>query len=332
MVVTMADRLVVELSPDGTASVLTWPEGNDAPSATPLFPLICPMDGDALEDLRWYLEDYLVLPTGVYSVRGEQTQQRLLEWGAALFEAVFGSGSARDAYTWLLGCPGEKTVIFRSVTPELLALPWELMRDPAVLRPLALDLAGISRSLAADSSIEVIAAPGRTLRVLMVIARPAEEYDVGYQIIARPLLERLHTVRGQVDLTILRPPTLEAMEAALAQAERNNAPFHVVHFDGHGGQTGEGVLVFEKPLGGAHLVSASRVAQVLAKVPVVVLNACQSAAIGSDVAATVATRLLQAGTASVVGSPRASGIGLLVTGEACRSETGGMVAGSVPCR
>lgn len=296
----MADRLVVELNPDGTASVLTWPEGDDQPQATRRFPLACPLDGDALEDLRWYLEDYLILPTGVYSARGEQTRQSLPGWGVALFEAVFGSDPARRAYTWLRGRPGKKTLVFRSAVPELLALPWELMRDPAVPRPLALELAGMSRSLAAKSSIEVIAAPGRTLRVLMVVARPAEEHDVGYQMIARPLLERLHTVRGEVDLTILRPPTLEAMEAALAQAERNGVPFHVVHFDGHGGQAGEGFLVFEKPLGGARLVSANRVAQVLAKVPVVVLNACQSASIGTDLAATVATRLLQAGTPSVV--------------------------------
>ena len=49
-------------------------------------------------------------------------------------------------------------------------------------------------------------------------------------------------------------------------------------------------------------VSASRVAQILkaAKVPVVVLNACESGAIGKDLEATIATRLLAEGTASVV--------------------------------
>jgi hypothetical protein len=52
--------------------------------------------------------------------------------------------------------------------------------------------------------------PGETLRVLMVIARPSGLKDVGYQMIARPLVERLSAVRGRVRLDVLRPPTLEA--------------------------------------------------------------------------------------------------------------------------
>jgi hypothetical protein len=153
----------------------------------------------------------------------------------------------------------------------------------------------------------------------MVIARPEGETDVGYQMIARPLLERLHAVRGKVDLVVLRPPTLEALANTLLEASAEGTPFHVVHFDGHGrqnerlvpssspggwyqGQPGEGVLVFEKPGGGADPVPALAVVRVLkdAKVPVVVLNACQSGAIGKDLEAAVATRLMQEGTASVV--------------------------------
>ena len=53
--------------------------------------------------------------------------------------------------------------------------------------------------------------PGGRLRVLMVISRPAGTADVGYQMVARPLLERLEAVRGEVDLTVLRPPTFEAL-------------------------------------------------------------------------------------------------------------------------
>jgi tetratricopeptide (TPR) repeat protein len=62
------------------------------------------------------------------------------------------------------------------------------------------------------------------------------------------------------------------------------------------------VLVFEKPGGGADRVPAGTVAEVLgeAQVPVVVLNACQSGAVGKELEAAVATRLLQQGAASVV--------------------------------
>jgi hypothetical protein len=40
----------------------------------------------------------------------------------------------------------------------------------------------------------------RRLRVLMVISRPLGISDVGYKMVARPLLDRLDAVRGEVDL------------------------------------------------------------------------------------------------------------------------------------
>ena len=65
---------------------------------------------------------------------------------------------------------------------------------------------------------------------------------------------------------------------------------------------GEGVLAFERPGGGSEHAGASQVAAVLAegRVPVVVLNACQSGAVGKDLEASVATALLKAGCAAVV--------------------------------
>ena len=105
----------------------------------------------------------------------------------------------------------------------------------------------------------------------------------------------------------------------LAEAAAAGEPFQVVHFDGHGVLAGrrlagagapgmfqdaaaEGVLVFQAADGGRDPVPASRVAQVLAaaRVPVVVLNACQSGAVGKELEAAVATRLLRGGAASVV--------------------------------
>ena len=65
---------------------------------------------------------------------------------------------------------------------------------------------------------------------------------------------------------------------------------------------GEGLLAFEQPGGGTDYVTASKVAAVLAqaRVPVVVLNAAQSGALGKDLEASVATALLKAGCAAVV--------------------------------
>ena len=151
--------------------------------------------------------------------------------------------------------------------------------------------------------------------MLMVISRPAGRADVAYRMIARPLLERLAAVRGVVDMVVLRPPTLDALAARLTEAISAGEPFQVVHFDGHGAHhniragrkmqsatTEEGVLVFQGADGGPDPVRVSRLAQVLAasQVPVVVVNACQSGAISKELEATVATRLLREGAASVV--------------------------------
>ncbi|HZG06514.1 MAG TPA: hypothetical protein VE546_23560, partial [Streptomyces sp.] len=67
----MTERLVVEVADDGRVTVLEWPAGEALPSpvggpAEPAWPL----DEAALEDLRWYLEEYLRAPFGVYGERG----------------------------------------------------------------------------------------------------------------------------------------------------------------------------------------------------------------------------------------------------------------------
>ncbi len=314
----MPDRLVVDLGADGQAKVLRWAEG-EIPEEVSREALAWPLDGDALEDLRWYLEDYLQAPFGVWEDRGAAIGDRLAGWGEDVFASVFGGGPARDAYQRARDRGLE--IVLRSASPPMLGLPWELMRDGT--GPVALRAGGMSRSLPVAAKAATLEVPGGRLRVLMVISRPAGTTDVGYRMVARPLLERLGTVRGEVDLTVLRPPTLDALKTAVVSAASAGEPFHVVHFDGHGvmpnrtagggiladGRPGmmvspaaEGLLAFEKPGGGADNVTASAVAQVLAggRVPVVVLNACQSGAVGKDLEASVASALLHAGCAAVV--------------------------------
>lgn len=320
----VADRLLVDVSTDGQVTVTKQIAGSlpDAPVGPPV-PLTSPLDADALDDIRWYLEDYLVVPYGVYEDRGDRVADQLKTWGTALFASVFGQGPARDAYKELQGRSKPVELIIRSSSPATLGLPWELLQDPGRPTALALDLAGISRSLPGGGLPIPFEVSGEQLRVLMAIARPGGADDIGYQMVARPLLQRLDAVRGQVELSVLRPPTFDALQDELRTAAEQGRPYQVVHFDGHGvhtgrragasagspymyGQTsGEGFLQFEPPTSATDdkgLVSAAQFALALkrASVPLVVLNACQSAAMGDQVEAAVATRLLQEGIGAVV--------------------------------
>jgi len=261
----MPDRLLVDLSGDGQAVVSSWPDGG-LPEEVSQAPLAWPLDADALEDLRWYLEDYLLAPFGVWEDRGPAVRGKLAEWGDQVFASVFGGGPARFAYERARDRGLE--VVFRSAEPGLLGLPWELMRDGG--GPVALGKGGISRSLPVAGGAGTLEVPGGRLRVLMVISRPSGTEDVGYQMVARPLLQRLEAVRGEVDLTVLRPPTFEALRQAVTGAAAAGEPFHVVHFDGHGAMpsrsgggmagvrpgmmsaAGEGVLAFEQSGGLPH--------------------------------------------------------------------------------
>ncbi|MFD9563189.1 tetratricopeptide repeat protein [Streptomyces sp. NPDC059994] len=316
----LTERLLVDLRDDGRVQVSSWPaaEHSPRPAGEPV-ELVWPLDEQEMADLRWYLEQYLRMPFGVYEQRGPRVAAQLPEWGARIFSALFATAEAKQAYTEARTRGGQLEIVLRSGSAERLGLPWELMADPARPVPIALDQVAVSRSLQTADTRHVFTVPGSRLRVLMVISRPDGEADVGYQMIARPLLRRLEAVRGSVDLVVLRPPTLKRLEEVLTRAREDGEPFQVVHFDGHGvfgrppasggwgpmmfQQSGpQGMLAFEKTGGGSDLVPAGRVAQVLAgaQVPVVVLNACQSAVVGSQVEAAVATRLMQEGVASVV--------------------------------
>ncbi|MFI6501564.1 tetratricopeptide repeat protein [Nonomuraea typhae] len=317
----MIDRLLVDIDADSRVSVAIWLAGEQfpRPAGQPV-EVAWPLDEQALEDLRWYLEDYLRHPFAVYSDRGTDIAAKLPGWGESVFEAIFGSAPVRAAYATVRARGNPVEVVLQSSAAQRLGLPWELMCDPSRGRPLVLDQVALTRSLPAADLSEAFPAGGTRLRVLMVISRPAGERDVGYQMIARPLLERLEAVRGKVDLLVLRPPTLDRLARVLEEAAAAGEPFQVVHFDGHGvfgggrvpapgwdplrfqGPMPHGMLAFETSGGEPDLVPAERVARVLSagRVPVVVLNACQSGQVGAQVEAAVATRLVQGGAASVV--------------------------------
>ncbi|WP_353933062.1 CHAT domain-containing protein [Okeanomitos corallinicola TIOX110] len=305
----------LQITHDGNSIQLSWQRGQAIRRTAPAIPFEHPFDQKALDDLRWYLEDYLRQPYGLAPDIAARIERQFQTWGEQLFELVFRSSEkAREFFheSTREGLNNCELVII-SDNPEVLNLPWELLYSPSDRLFLAPSLAGMSRSLS-DYPIraEMGDLPADKLNILLVIARPYGEKDIAFKTIARPLLESVSNIRKRVNIKVLRPPSFEQFEREL-----NDKPgfYHIVHFDGHGnfdpnsqgfqhsfGVAGQGVLIFEAFDGSPQIITAAKIAQNLAncRVPIFVLNACKSAQEGEGSFSSVATRLVSLGAKGVV--------------------------------
>jgi hypothetical protein len=294
---------------------LSWQRGQASPRITDPVPFQHPFDQQALTDIRWYLEEYLRFPYGIFPEQATQIESQFQAWGQQLFELIFRSTErGRDFFqeatrAGLDDC--ELGII--SDNPTILNLPWKLLYSPDDLF-LAPKLAGIYRSLS-DFKVraELPELPNDQLNVLLIIARPYER-DIGFHTIARPMVEALKPISDRVNLKVLRPPSFAEFERELNAHKKGF--YHIVHFDGHGSfaaddaenpqftlrGSGQGELVFETLDGTPEVVTADRIAQSLqdCRVPVFVLNACKSAQEGEEQFSSVASRLVFSGAMGVV--------------------------------
>ena len=211
-----------------------------------------------------------------------------------------------------------RTLTIVSDAPRVMRLPWELLAESS--GPLFTKRPPISirRRVRLEHAPEVrrFELP---LRVLFVTARPEGAGFVDPRSVARGVLDALETLGGAVEVDFLRPPTLAALDGALRRADENGnedgnvdknrnegRPYHIVHFDGHGvyhARTGLGQLAFEHDDCALDLVDANRLGALLNEcgVPLVILNACQSAqGDQSNPFSSIATRLLEAGVGGVL--------------------------------
>ncbi len=279
------------------------------------------------QDIAWYLEEFLEYPFPPKTETAERVFTALTNWGAACFAKLFTSNAllwyakARDAGLESL------TLCIASDTPAVLARAWAVLRDGDGGLFLA-HQASIERQLGGklpDPPPLPDNLPQDALNILLIIARPYGERDVGFHAVSRPLVE-LARQDARVRIEILRPPTFDALRERL---EARPGFYHLVHFDGHGGYgaatpqgapfvfdaKAQGKLFFEDAHGKEAPVKAEQLTNLLARhrIPLVVLNACRSAAIDEDAAdpfAAVATALLRSGIRGVV----AMGYNLFVGG------------------
>lgn len=281
-------------------------------------------DLDVGHELAWYLESYLDLPIGPNTARADRVQAALREWGHATFDALFGHGQARDFYRDATReVHTNLHLVVASDDARVLSWPWEALSDPQV-GDLA-HLYRIERQL--DTAPEPLPLPENLpddrVCILLITARPYQN-DIAYRSITRPLVELIQEEQLPVEVKLLRPPTFEQLRREL---QTHPGRYHIVHFDGHGGfgqvpagstdkfKGPQGQLLFEKADGSEDAITSAQLSLLLRehRIPIAVLNACQSAMLNDqveDAFASVATALLRAGVRSVV----AMGYSLYVSG------------------
>jgi len=293
-----------------------------------------------LDEIRWYIERYYVWPTGVFRQRASKTEENLPLWGQALYDEMLDAKSTREPLEAWRNAGGSRrfsvqvdfeppegtdeaeTATIHEAASDLLALPWEILHDGRGYLSQGANATRVRRRLPNRKRVATVQTK-LPIRVLLLSPRPeisddedGQQSDVGYidhRVIARPLVQAMENLgEGLVQVDILTPPTFAALKATLKQAKAAGDPYEIVHFDGHGvydKRVGLGALCFEHPrdqekLGKRRmeLVYADKLAAELRDmgVPMICLNACQSAQSSDDPQASVAAKLLEEGVGSVV--------------------------------
>ncbi|MCL1852120.1 MAG: tetratricopeptide repeat protein [Peptococcaceae bacterium] len=276
-------------------------------------------------ELRWYLEKYLELPIDPFIERAAAVLEALSQWGRAAFDALFSGGQGRDWYQKSRESLRDLHIVIVSNDASVLAWPWEALKsqeDVWIAQHCHMDrqLRDRPENYALTESLK----KEEQLNILYVIARPKGENDVGFQTLARPLIDFAYSKDRSwpVRIDVLRPPTFDQLGEVLREKP---GFYHIVHFDGHGQFIGEdgdsrpiGSLIFEKEKDPKHegdAITAQMLRDLMPEhpIPIMVLNACQSAMQdeggqekgeekekGKDPFASVATSLMGAGIGCVV--------------------------------
>ncbi len=293
---------------------------------------IAPIGPIEADELRWYLEKYAVWPSHYFQDRAHKVEENLVKWGRLLHEAAMPAAHRENVMNaWArigdhvgrrfsvhvdtaleTGAPDADVKTAQEAATLLLGLPWELLHDGDGYLFQGAKPTRVRRRLPNTQArdVPVVATP---IRILLVTARPEDDACdyIDHRASALPLVEAMESLPGLVKITVLNPPTLPALRQELDRARRERAPYHVMHFDGHGvydRTVGLGALCFEHPEDSNKLenrrhitVFTNELGPLLRdhRIPLVFLEACQTAQ-AEKASESVASELLKVGVASVV--------------------------------
>lgn len=319
-----------------TAELSCQPANKQRTITSRRYTFTAPLGPVELEEVRWYIESYFRWPTGVFRERAKKVEKNLAKWGQALYDAALSGEPAREAVEeWARqsgsrrfsiqvdfdppeGTGEEKSALIREAAKDLLSLPWEILHDGTGYLSQGGNGVRVRRRLPNRKRTVKLEAD-LPIRVLLLSPRPEVDEDgnpVGYldhRSSALPLVQAVENLGEElVKVDILHPPTFPTLKTALRKAKEAGAPYEIVHFDGHGvfdRRVGLGALCFEDPRDSKKLgkrllklVYANELAAELREygVPLIYLDACQTAQAEEDPQASVAAKLLEEGVGSVV--------------------------------
>jgi hypothetical protein len=159
-------------------------------------------------------------------------------------------------------------------SPELMALPWELLFEEEFLglRPRFPVVRYLDHPEPPRST--VVQPP---LRVLAVVAEPADQPSLDVDTELANIQRAIRPLQGRIEMDVIENATRDELLSRLRQG------YQVLHFIGHGVFDGnEGHLIFADERGRSDPVSALLLGRLVADTSLVLatLNACESSATG----------------------------------------------------
>ncbi len=183
------------------------------------------------KELEWYFEEWLIYPME-NELKAEKAAASIEKYGKDLFQKVFQTNTnVFINYARLRNDLSQLQIEIIGKTPEFQALHWEALRDTELPRPLAIDCAIVRKKVAA-AAIPANVRESPVINLLVVVARPDGEKDLGYRTISRPLVELIENSQLLINVELLRPGTYEALSRHLE--EKGEGYYHIIHLDLHG--------------------------------------------------------------------------------------------------
>jgi sugar lactone lactonase YvrE len=292
----------LEISSGGAGTYLVAAR---SPSGEATATMRLPFDEEEIENRLRALQTTLLLSTARTRRVISEVEQPVLQFGAALFDALI-TGDVRV----LVGASRDRAahegkrlrLVLRIRPPELSRLPWEFLYNTGADEYLALTMPLLRYPEVLEPRRPLEVSP--PLEILGMVARPSDRHPLEIEEEQRWLRVALVDLEraGRVRLTWIEGQTWRDLQRAMRQGR-----WHVFHFIGHGGfdQTAdEGIIALADDQGGTRPLHAGDLSLLLrdhASLRLVLLNACDTGRAGAlDPFSSTAGALVRRGIPAVV--------------------------------